>query len=106
MLSQELWPPQEREQIQRAVWYVLHQDYGFGWFSKTIIIGFNVGGNPWIEHLAEISQSIKKYVENQQKCSGKVPKRPGNRFGQLVGTHYSIWVHNPNDFHTISSDFA
>ena len=35
-----------------------------------------------------------------------IPKRSGNRFEQLVGSHYSIWVQNPNGFLTISCDFA
>ena len=56
--------------------------------------------------MAKISQSIKKHVGTLQKCSGMIPKRSGNRFEQLVGSHYSIWVQNPNGFLTISCDFA
>ena len=48
----------------------------------------------------------QKLCRNSTKMLWMVPKRSGNRFGQLAGTHYSKWVHNPNDFHTISGDFA
>ena len=67
---------------------------------------FKVGSPGWIEHLAKISQYIKNHVETLQKCSEMVPKRSDNCLEQLVGTHYSIWLHNPNDFLTISCDFA
>ena len=70
------------------------------------MVHFKVGARRWIEHLAKISQSIKNHVGTLQKCSGMIPKRSGNRFEQLVGSHYSIWVQNPNGFLTISCDFA
>ncbi len=48
----------------------------------------------------------QKLCRNSTKMLWNGSQTPGNRFGQLVGTHYSIWVHNPNDFLTISDDFA